>query len=60
MNKKQVQLIEDRNMVTAGLVLMPFGGALTIVGIPLYVRGKSIVKLSLQVNENGAGVAVKF
>lgn len=58
--KRQNQEIEDRNMVTAGLVLMPFGGALTIVGIPLYVRGKNIMSLSLQVSENGAGVAVKF
>lgn len=45
---------------TAGCVLMPFGAALTIVGIPLYVHGKRIAELNVNYTGNGAGVAVKF
>jgi len=48
------------NCATAGVVLLPFGGALTVVGIPLYVHGKNILELAVQVSDNGAGVAVKF
>lgn len=45
---------------TAGFVLMPFGAALTIVGIPLYVHGKRIAELNFNYTGNGAGVAVNF
>lgn len=43
----------------AGYILMPMGGALTIVGIPLYVKGH---KMTLDINYtgNGAGIAVNF
>jgi len=49
-----------KNCQIAGCVLMPFGGALTLVGVPLYVHGKQILEFAVQVNDNGAGVAVKF
>ena len=49
-----------RNCATAGCVLMPFGAALTVVGIPLYVHGKHIAELNFNYTGNGAGVAVNF
>ncbi len=45
---------------TAGCVLLPFGTALTVVGIPLYVKGKYIAELNFNYTGNGAGVAVEF
>ena len=43
----------------AGYILMPMGGALTVVGIPLYIKGN---KLTMNVNYtgNGAGLALNF
>lgn len=45
---------------TAGCVLLPFGAALTVVGVPLYVKGKHIAELNFNYTGNGAGVAVNF
>ncbi|MCQ2342991.1 MAG: hypothetical protein MJZ75_05845 [Paludibacteraceae bacterium] len=44
----------------AGYILTPLGGALTIVGIPLYVKGNKMLQLDVQYTGNGAGVAVNF
>ena len=44
----------------AGYVLMPFGAALTVVGIPLYVKGKYIAELNFNYTGNGAGIAMNF
>ena len=44
----------------AGVVLMPTGAALTIIGIPLYVEGKKLMELSVNINNIGAGLALKF
>lgn len=44
----------------AGQILMPTGAALTIIGIPLYVEGKKLMELSVQVNGAGAGLALNF
>lgn len=43
----------------AGYILMPMGGALTVVGIPLYIKGN---KMTMNVNYtgNGAGLALNF
>lgn len=43
----------------AGYILTPMGGALTIVGVPMYVFGH---KMTLNVNYtgNGAGLALNF
>lgn len=43
----------------AGYILMPMGGALTIVGVPMYVFGH---KMTLNVNYtgNGAGLSLNF
>lgn len=43
----------------AGYILMPMGGALTVVGIPLYIKGN---KMTMNVNYtgNGAGIAFNF
>ena len=43
----------------AGYILMPMGGALTVVGIPLYLKGHKMV-LDIQYTGNGAGVAINF
>lgn len=45
---------------TAGCVLLPFGAALTVVGVPLYVKGKHIAELNFNYIGNGASVAVNF
>lgn len=47
-------------MNTSGAILAGAGGALTIAGIPLYVHGKKLMDLNVQMSENGAGVSVKF
>jgi len=44
----------------AGYIMTPLGGALTIVGIPLYVTGNKMLKLNVQVSGEGAGVAINF
>lgn len=44
----------------AGYILTPLGGALTIIGIPLYVKGNKMLQLNIQYTGNGAGVAVNF
>lgn len=44
----------------AGYVLTPLGGALTIVGVPLYLQGKKILELNVNYTGNGAGVSVNF
>ena len=43
----------------AGYILMPMGVALTVVGIPLYIKGN---KMTMNVNYtgNGAGLALNF
>lgn len=45
---------------TAGCVLLPFGSALTIVGVPLRVHGKRIAELNVNYTGNGAGLAINF
>lgn len=44
----------------AGYVLLPMGASLTIVGIPLYARGKRIAELKFNYTGNGAGIAMNF
>ncbi len=48
------------NCATAGYVLMPFGAALTVVGIPLYVHGKRLAELKFNYTGNGAGITMNF
>ncbi len=43
----------------AGYILMPMGGALTVIGIPLYIKGNQMT-MQMQYTGNGAGVALKF
>ena len=45
---------------TAGCVLMPFGAALTVVGVPLYVKGQQIAQINVNYTGSGAGVVVSF
>ena len=45
---------------TAGYVLMPFGGALTIVGFPLIIKGKQLMEIDFNYTGNGAGMTVHF
>lgn len=48
------------NCTTAGCVLMPFGAALTVVGIPLCVKGKQLMELKVNYTGNGAGLALAW
>lgn len=43
----------------AGYILMPMGGALTVIGIPLYIRGNQLTVQVLYIG-NGAGLALNF
>lgn len=43
----------------AGYILMPMGGALTVVGIPLYIKGNKLT-MSVNYTGNGAGLALNF
>ena len=52
--------IERAKCATAGYVLMPFGAALTVVGVPLCIEGKRIAQINFNYTGNGAGVAVNF
>lgn len=56
----KINPITRMNCATAGYVLMPFGAALTVVGIPLHVHGKRIAELKFNYTGNGAGIAMNF
>lgn len=56
----KINSITQVNCATAGYVLMPFGAALTVVGIPLHVHGKRIAELKFNYTGNGAGIAMNF
>lgn len=43
----------------AGYILTPMGGALTVVGIPLYIKGNKLT-MSVNYTGNGAGLALNF
>lgn len=43
----------------AGYILTPMGGALTVVGIPLYIKGNKLT-MSVNYTGNGAGIAFNF
>jgi hypothetical protein len=45
---------------TAGYILTPLGGALTIVGVPLYLYGRRLMQLDIKYTGNGAGVSATF
>lgn len=52
--------LKKGNCTTAGCVLMPFGAALTVVGIPLCVKGKQLMELKVNYTGNGAGLALAW
>lgn len=54
------KLSTKANCATAGCVLMPFGAALTVVGIPLCVKGKQLMELKVNYTGNGAGLALAW
>ena len=45
---------------TAGYIHTPLGGALTIVGVPLYLYGRRLMQLDIKYTGNGAGVSATF
>ena len=45
---------------TAGMVLFPIGASLTIVGIPLSLEGKELMRLNINYTGNGAGIALAW
>ena len=58
---EEVEKQEIKNKcATAGCVLLPFGAALTIVGIPLHVHGKRIAELKFNYTGNGASLSMSF
>jgi hypothetical protein len=54
------QLVLKSRLATAGSILFPIGASLTIVGVPLYIKGNEIIYLSLNYTGNGVGVGVEF
>ena len=44
----------------AGYILTPMGGALTVVGIPLFVKGKQILDMEITYSGTGAGLTINF
>lgn len=52
--------LKKGNCTTAGCVLMPFGAALTVVGIPLCVKGKQLMELKVNYTGTGAGLALAW
>lgn len=53
---KDAQKYSD--LQVSGAILMGMGGSLTLLGIPLYVHGKKITDLSIQIAEEGAKLVV--
>lgn len=51
---------KNTTLMTAGICLTSVGGALTIVGIPLYVHGNKIMTMNLNYTGNGVGLAMQF
>ena len=48
------------NCVMASYYLVPFGAAMTIVGIPLYIRGQKLMEFKVDYTGNGAGLALAW
>lgn len=45
---------------TAGCVILPFGASLTVIGIPLTIKGKQLMELKVNYTGNGAGLALAW
>lgn len=45
---------------TAGMILFPIGASLTIVGIPLSIEGKELMRLNINYTGNGAGLSLEW
>lgn len=52
--------VTKANCVEASYYLFGTGAALTIVGIPLYVEGKKLMDIKVNVSGNGAGITMAF
>ncbi len=59
-NKMQKFTRSTHNAEVAGYILTPMGGALTVIGVPLYVKGKKMMQLDVNYTGNGAGISVEF
>ena len=59
-NQSMDKTKKNTTLMTAGICLTSVGGALTIVGIPLYVHGNKIMTMNVNYTGNGAGVALQF
>ena len=60
LKSSNMDLLTQARCATAGYVLMPFGGALTVVGFPLIIKGKQLMEIDLNYTGNGAGMTVHF
>jgi len=61
MNAKTLEEAESiSRLKTAGMILAGAGVALTVVSIPMTIYGKKMMNLCIQMNQNSAGVVVKF
>ena len=60
LKSSNMDYVAQAGCATAGVVLMPFGAALTVVGIPLIINGKQLMEIDLNYTGNGAGMTVHF
>lgn len=52
--------VAQTNCAVASYYLLSVGASMTIVGFPLYIKGKKMMELNVNLVENGAGVALSF
>ena len=65
LNEKNTNKVQEFSDLThalelTGYVLTPLGAALTIVGIPLYVKGNKIMQMDVKCSGNAAGLTLNF
>ena len=53
-------LTTKAQLLEASYYLLPIGASLTIVGIPLYVKGKEIMDLNVNYTGNGVSLTMNF
>lgn len=49
-----------QDCIMASYYLVPFGAAMTIVGIPLYIRGQKLMEFKVDYTSNGASIALAW
>jgi len=61
---KYNQYVDNYNVATncavAGEIMFPVGASMTLIAIPLCIKGKQLMNLNINYTGTGAGVAVEF